>query len=112
MLNIGANSPFGLDKQHLTPLYYAIQGGNEDVVNEILKVGGMLQMTERQVATELCIAAAGNHVKRLKLWHAAGVDMDSRDMLGTTCLHVAVLQNHQGALCVSIIFVMHTLIII
>ena len=53
-------------------------------------------MSEKQIATELCIAAAGNHVAKLRLWHAAGVDMASRDTQGTTCLHVAIHHKHNG----------------
>ena len=93
---VGIISVNDTDVQSRTPLYYAIQGGNLEIITELVKAGAILHMTEAEVGKELCIAAAGNNISLLKCWVAAQADMNSRDQFGSTCLHVAIYQKHQG----------------
>ena len=96
LLQTGIVSVNDTDVQSRTPLYYAVQSGSLEVIKELVKAGAKLHMTEAEIAKELCIASAGNAVARLQCCLAAGADMNSRDQLGSTCLHVAIFQKHQS----------------
>lgn len=96
LLETGLNRIDARDADLRTPLYYAIKGRSEECVLA-LKTGGLGAISKKEIASELCIAAAGDDVELLRCWVAAETYMNVQDYCGATCLHVAIRRRQLAA---------------
>ncbi|XP_038206658.1 L-asparaginase 1 [Zerene cesonia] len=76
----------------VSPLLTAIQHDNHAAIQLLLQCGAQLGHTP--VRELVSLAARSGLAPRLRTLRLAGVDLDTRDELGHTALHEAVLCNH------------------
>lgn len=85
------------DWRGLTALYYATQGGHEDVVGLLLSKGAQANIADYDKRTPLMVASEQGHVDVVRmLVHSLGLQaLEAKDQKGQTALYHAAIQGHE-----------------
>ena len=86
--------PNDSDVEHRTPLMYAAQDGDTEIIALLLEHKAAVRMRDNIGATAVAYAAQGGHVDAAEMLLAAGADIDAPDKQGFTPLMRAVRQGH------------------
>ncbi|CAI9730586.1 L-asparaginase-like isoform X2 [Octopus vulgaris] len=86
------------DDNNCTPLIDAISGNQLDIIDALVGTGASLNyMDADSIGMHLCSLAAVDNVKALESWKRAGADLNTKDYMGSTALHVAANKGHEEA---------------
>ncbi|GAB1609694.1 uncharacterized protein LOC115217061 [Argonauta hians] len=84
------------DDNSCTPLIEAITGNHLEIIDALVGTGASLNyMDSETIGTHLCSAAANNNLKTLESWKRAGADLNTKDYMGSSPLHVASNKGHE-----------------
>lgn len=86
-----------MDADGMNVIHAAATGGHIDIINDT-EIKQLLFSYNKKFATAIHYAAAYNQVKAIRQFKIMGLDIDLRDELGLTPLHVAALSNNVEAL--------------
>ena len=78
------------DRNSHTPLMCAIDAGFEDVVKRLVECGAHLQLSSPDLGELICNLARRGKKYQLHCYRLAGVNMETKNMSGSTALHGAV----------------------
>lgn len=97
LLDAGAN-PNVKNKEGWTPLHFAADKGENDLVEKIMKNNGSFKVDvdarEDNSMTPLIVAACKGQLDTVKLLHSYKADINATDKDGRTALHNAVGYSH------------------
>eukprot|EP00106_Octopus_bimaculoides_P019083 XP_014786525.1 PREDICTED: 60 kDa lysophospholipase-like [Octopus bimaculoides] len=86
------------DDNNCTPLIDAISGNHLNIIDALVETGASLNYMESDtIGMHLCSLAAVDNVKALESWKRAGADLNTKDYMGSTALHVAANKGHEEA---------------
>ncbi|PAV85910.1 hypothetical protein WR25_09154 [Diploscapter pachys] len=71
----------------------AVKAKSIECVEAIRRAGGSVDLSEKKIGVDLCLAAAQGDFHLLQCYHAAGCSMKETDYDNRSALHVAVVQN-------------------
>eukprot|EP00301_Raphidiophrys_heterophryoidea_P020800 c5399_g1_i1.p1 GENE.c5399_g1_i1~~c5399_g1_i1.p1 ORF type:complete len:671 (+),score=149.68 c5399_g1_i1:88-2013(+) len=96
LLLLNGASVFARDRFNRTPLLDAVENRQAKVVALLVQAGAKMTNV-MQLGAKLCSAAVHNEVDRLKLFVAAGADINSSDYDKRTALHLAAAEGRVEA---------------
>jgi len=77
------------------PLHYAVEAGNPELADALLRIGALLNNSDRFGMTPLHTAAKCGDKDLVELLCSNGADLKLRDNTNSTALHVALDNGHQ-----------------
>ncbi len=90
LLSQAGASVHARDRSNHSPLRCAIDAGHEDVIRVLVQCGAHLQLSQADLAEELCFRARKGDVQGLKCYRLAGANLNSTNLTRSTPLHMAV----------------------
>ena len=100
-----------IDSMGTTPLYHAVQEGNDELVKTLLGVGADPNLSDHNSRFPLHIAIAKQRVDLMRKLVAAGADVNAPDANGYSPLHLAVRMGAGGYLAADTLIQMRNCII-
>ncbi|NP_001166526.1 2-5A-dependent ribonuclease [Cavia porcellus] len=98
LLKIGADVNFQEEEGGWTPLQNAVQCGNKDIVELLLRHGADLHQRKKNGATSFIIAGIEGNVELLRLFLSKGADVNEYDSNGFTAFMEAACHGNVEAL--------------
>lgn len=94
LMEAGAD-PNARDANHLTPLMHAIDTERSSVIRALI-AGGADAVTANVIESPVVRAIQKNKEECFQIILDAGIDINHRDSLGNTLLHIALRENKEG----------------